>query len=153
MEASSTEKRPSVTECSAYLRKELKADVADHKRKSAADSVYHNLGTAIALAATTTATVLPASLSTWARIASGLATFLIALARALDFGARWRWHLRMKAKYTGMLYRVEKVQLLPSDEQSSALQLIFDELVALHKDEAGIPGSSELSPGAAQPAT
>jgi hypothetical protein len=128
-----------------YLRSELEVGVKEHGPRS--DSFFHNGGTTLALAATTAATIIPASSSTWARIAAGVATFVIALSRALDFGGRWRWHIAMRAKYTALLHRVEEVAVLPAGEQLGAVKLIFDQLVALRSLEEGIPGAGEPTVG------
>ncbi|MFF4629676.1 hypothetical protein [Streptomyces griseorubiginosus] len=97
------------------------------------------------MAATTAATVIPADHAIWARIAAGVATLLIAVARALDFGARWRWHLNMRARYAILLDRVDKVALLPVNARSDALGQIYDELSKVRSLERGIPGSGTAS--------
>lgn len=86
------------------LGEELTRCVKEHSPFG--DSLFHNGGTVIALAATGTATLLPSSMSTWARIAAAVATFVIALSRALDFGGRWRWHIQMRNAYMALLDRV-----------------------------------------------
>lgn len=85
------------------LRAELDKDVKAHSPTG--DSIYHNGGTVVALAATATATLLPMSLSIWAKVASAIATFVIALSRALDFGGRWRWHIQMRNAYRALIDR------------------------------------------------
>lgn len=128
-----------------YLRAELTQGVKEHSPRW--DSVFHNGGTTLALAATTAATIIPASASTWARIAAGVATFVVALSRALDFGGRWRWHIAMRARYAALLHRVQEVAVLPADEQIAAIKLVFDQLVALRALEEGIPGSGQPTVG------
>jgi hypothetical protein len=78
-----------------------------------------------------------------AKVAAGLATFVIAVSRALDFGGRWRWHIGMRAKYEALLSRVEEIAILPADEQLNAVRSVFDQLVALRRDEEGIPGAGD----------
>ncbi|WP_405809831.1 hypothetical protein OG729_34375 [Streptomyces sp. NBC_00210] len=102
------------------------------------------------MAATTVATVLPVGYTTWARIAAGIATFLIAVARALDFGARWRWHLNMRSRYSVLLDRVDQTQLLPVEGRAEALSKIYEDLSKVRTLERGIPGGgsfSNLTPG------
>ncbi|GAA3872479.1 hypothetical protein GCM10023084_26800 [Streptomyces lacrimifluminis] len=94
------------------LPETLRKAAKPHKRGAFIDATWHNGGTGLALAATTAA-ILPTSYSTWARIAAGSATFLIALLRALDFASRWRWHLNMRARYTSLVDRVDRVAVLP----------------------------------------
>lgn len=114
------------------------------------DSFLHNGTTMAAMAATTAATVIPEDHALWVRISAGVATFLIAVARALDFGARWRWHLTMRARYAVLLDRVEKVSLLPPGARADALARIYDDLAEVRSLEQGIPGSGS-APGPQQP--
>ena len=107
-----------------------------------ADSFYHNGGTVLALAATTTATLLPESLTLWARIAAAVATFIIAVSRALDFGGRWRWHTQMRNAYTALLDKVSQLDVLADADRPAAAKQIFDELIALRGRENTIPGAS-----------
>lgn len=121
------------------LRAELAEDVKAHSPR--ADSFYHNGGTVIALAATGTATLLPMSLSLWARIASAIATFVIALSRGLDFGGRWRWHLQMCNAYRAMIDRVDGLDVLPDTDRPAAARKIFEDVAALREKENSIPGA------------
>ena len=121
------------------IRAELNTAIKGHS--PASDSFFHNGGTLLALAATTTATLLPASQLFWARIASGVATFVIALSRALDFGGRWRWHIEMRNGYRSMLDRVNLVEILPDDERLAEMKRIYHDLAALRLRENTIPGS------------
>ncbi|MEU8604727.1 hypothetical protein [Streptomyces parvulus] len=109
------------------------------------DSLLHNGITMISMAATTAATIIPGDQSIWARISAGIATLLIAVARALDFGARWRWHLNMRSRYEVLLDRVDKVSLLPVDERRAALVQVYDDLAKVRSLERGIPGSGTAS--------
>jgi hypothetical protein len=121
------------------LRTELAENVKQHSPR--ADSLYHNGGTVLALAATATATLLPMSLSIWARVASAIATFVIALSRALDFGGRWRWHLQMSNSYRALIDRVDELEVLPTADRPTAAKKIFDDLVDLRSKENSIPGA------------
>jgi len=121
------------------LRYELERSVSAHSTRG--DSFFHNGGTAIALAATGTATLLPSSLSIWARVASAIATFVIAISRALDFGGRWRWHLQMRNSYTALIDRVNELEVLPEADRPAAAEKIYEDLVALRTKENAIPGA------------
>lgn len=121
------------------LREKLLKGVKNHSTRT--DSFLHNGGTAVALAATATATVLPVQYSIWARVASAVATFVIAVARALDFGARWRWHLAMQNKYQTLLDCLDLAAALPETERAKSLQDIYQRLSALRARENTIPGS------------
>ncbi|MCI3934525.1 hypothetical protein [Streptomyces sp. AN091965] len=124
------------------LRATLREAARPHARGARVDSAWHNGGTGLALAATTAATVLPVGYSTWARVAAGVATFLIALLRALDFGSRWRWHLNMRARYTSLVDRVDRVAVLPPDQRAEALRQLYDDLSKIRAQERAIPGSA-----------
>lgn len=121
------------------LRAELDKDVKAHSPTG--DSIYHNGGTVVALAATATATLLPMSLSIWAKVASAIATFVIALSRALDFGGRWRWHIQMRNAYRALIDRVDELDVLPAAGRPAAAKKIFDDLVDLRAKENSIPGA------------
>jgi hypothetical protein len=121
------------------LRQSLTASIKKHS--PLADSFFFNGGTVVALAATGTATLLPESMSIWARIAAAIATFVIALSRALDFGGRWRWHIQMGNEYTALLDRVNGLEVLQDAEQREAAKKIFEDLAALRTKENGVPGS------------
>ena len=130
----------SIDSALAQLRGTLEAAMRSHSPRW--DSVYHNGGTVLALAAAGTATVLPESMSTLARISAGIATVIIAAARALDFGGRWRWHIEMRNAYMSLLDRVDALAVLPHADQGPAAVRIYDDLAALRTRENGIPGSS-----------
>jgi hypothetical protein len=129
----------------ASLRTELAQGIKKHAPRG--DSLYHNGGTAVALAATGIATLLPMSETFWARVASAIATFVIALARALDFGGRWRWHLQMRNAYQALMDRLNELGVLPDTARSAAAQQIYDGLVALRSKENGIPGAGGTTDG------
>jgi hypothetical protein len=140
---------PSFHASAEPLHRTLSQAVRSHQRGARTDSIWHNGGTMLALAATTTATVLPTAYSGWARAAAGLATFLIALARALDFGTRWRWHLNMRSRYQVLLDKTEQVLVLPADEQGAVVRQIYDELAKVRTQERAIPGTG--TPGTSSP--
>jgi hypothetical protein len=123
----------------AELRSELASCIKEHSPRG--DSLYHNGGTVVALAATATATLLPASMSVWARAAAAVATFVIAVSRALDFGGRWRWHLQMRNVYRALNDRVVGLAVLPADQRPAAAAKIFEDLASVRALENGIPGA------------
>lgn len=119
---------------------ELKSAVNKHGRDSVGDSIQYNGATVLALAATTAATILPEGYSTLTRILTGLATFLIAIIRALNFGMRWRFHKEMKSKYQNLLDAATLVPSFPEDKQLKAVQAIHSRLSALRVLEGAMPG-------------
>lgn len=126
------------------LRANVEREMEYHSPKP--DARYHNYGTALALAATGAATILPETLSIWARISAGIGTFVIALSRALDFGGRWRWHLEMRSQYMALRDRIDQIDTLPEEERIEAVKRIYDQLVALRVQEKSIPGTGAPSP-------
>jgi hypothetical protein len=128
------------------LRDRLSEEIKKHS--PTADSMYHNGGTVLALAATATATIIPYAF--WAKVAAAIATFVIALARALDFGGRWRWHIEMRNSYQALLDRADELEVLPDGERLDAIKSIYDKLEALRARENGIPGAGS---GGTQPST
>lgn len=121
------------------LRSDLTKGINAHSPLG--DSIYLNGGTVLALAATGTATLLPMSLSFWARVASAIATFVIALSRALDFGGRWRFHTQMRNAYLALRDRVNRLDVLPDADRSAAAAKIFEDLAILRTQENSRPGS------------
>lgn len=122
-----------------HLRDTLSAAMRKHSPKG--DSFYHNGGTVLALAATGAATIIPTSHAVWAKIAAAIATFIIALARALDFGGRWRWHIEMRNAYQGLIDRTDELNVLPDADRLAAIKTIYDRLEKLRVRENGIPGA------------
>jgi hypothetical protein len=112
-----------------------------HERDEKVDSIIHNFGTGLALASTTTATILPSELSIWTRAIAGFATFLIAFLGRLDFGARWRWQLEMKAEYQKILDYIRPAASLPPEERAPHVKAAIQMLVTVRSKEKTIPGS------------
>jgi hypothetical protein len=105
------------------------------------DSVLFNGGTIVALAATISATALPWTGSTaWApRLLSGAAALLIGIERALNFGERWRYHLRMRSSYRGLRTRLALARALTGERRREAVDRIVDDLQNLQRVEGDLP--------------
>jgi hypothetical protein len=81
---------------------------------------------------------------------NGLATFLAELERALNLGARWRYHREMQASFENV---VGTIDLYPATESSPAEEAeakkpraaIMEPLVTLQRLEANIPGVGSLN--------
>ena len=86
------------------------------------DSSMYNGGTLISLFASGAAGVVATLEPVVASVLAALAAFFIAATRLLDFGGRWRWHLNRRARYAGMIYRLNASSLQPVDEQRSTIQ-------------------------------
>jgi hypothetical protein len=116
------------------IRKSLERSIAEHNPRL--DSFLYNGGTALAIICTTAATSFVWTGETgWIpRVLTGIATVVIALERALGFGARWQSHRRMRAQYEGLL---QDLDLLPDDgpERAAELRAIRDAYkAARHED-------------------
>ncbi len=122
-----------------HLHDVLSEGKSKHSPKG--DSFYHNGGTILALAATGAATIIPTSHAVWAKVAAAIATFVIALARALDFGGRWRWHIEMRNAYQALIDRTDELNVLPDADRLAAIKNIYDKLEKLRVRENGIPGA------------
>lgn len=123
------------------LRVRIESAAKPHRRDIWRNSKAHNGGTGLAIAATTAATVMPDDLASWARIASGVGTFLIAMSRALDFGTRWRWSVNMNARYMVLLDQLDRVTVLPEADRAGALAAVYDSLAEIRASEDSIPGA------------
>jgi hypothetical protein len=130
-------------------------DVRRHSPRG--DSLLYNGGTVLVLLFTSVATFLGAqSLGVYdfvVPLLSGTAAFLVGLERALDFGARWRYHANMRAGYEAVLDQIEFLTAvepaLSAEERLAYCHDIRDALRVLRRQEAGVPGIG----GAAQEGT
>lgn len=110
------------------------------------DSALYNGGTVIVILLTGAATFTPDFGEPWtwvARILTGIAACWIAIERALNFGARWRFHVEMKNEYKMVLdkYNIHKILKNRSNkEQAKSLKDILTSLDALRHRESAIPG-------------
>ena len=104
------------------------------------DAYSYNIATVVALAATTAATIIPYQI--WAKVAAAVATFLIAITRAIDLAGRWRWRWEMRMGYQILLDRIDEIKLLPENEKLAAIRAVYDQLEELRKRESGIPGTA-----------
>ena len=75
------------------------------------DGNLYNGGTILVLLCTSAAAFLyPADLGSWSFVPaalSGLAAFLVAMERALNFGARWRYQLAQQAGYEHVVDQID----------------------------------------------
>jgi hypothetical protein len=126
-----------MTDSTAALEETLRVAIKEHDPRL--DSFLFNGGTILALAATISATAVPWSgdLSWVPRALAGLAAFLIGVERALSFGSRWRYHLRMRRIYRATLARLLAIRALAaSPERDLKLEKLIDEVDALSRTEA-----------------
>ena len=129
---------------------ELKAHITDaineHKKDQKGDGIWFNFGTGFVLLATTASTLIPLNsgeVLLWsAKILTGLATFLVALERSLNFGARWRYHIDMRNAYQSILDEMNFSKIMYTDKEKLAETLanIRAELRVLRKRGGELPG-------------
>ena len=107
------------------------------------DALLYHGGTVATLGLTGAATVLVTALHqpVAAGICSAIATFVIGAEQTLDFGGRWRWHLRRRSAYNRLAYRLNAVALLERSKRNDAYQAILWELERQAEYEAFLPGS------------
>lgn len=130
---------------------EYKAGLSDMKQhveecmkehKPGFDSALYNGGTLAVILFTAAATFL-FGLDAWSwipRVLTGIAAFWIAMERALNFGARWRFHLEMKKGYEMILVMINSMELLPEGERRTELEKIRRDFFGLLRRESAIPG-------------
>ncbi|MDX1968088.1 MAG: hypothetical protein SFV23_13010, partial [Planctomycetaceae bacterium] len=76
-----------------------------------------------------------------APLCAGLAGVLVAMERALGFGARWRYHRDMFYGYAAIIDMLEFYPAIPPSEQSKYGRDIFTALYALRSRESAIPNA------------
>lgn len=131
----------------ATIRERVLQRGKSHKPR--ADSVLYNGGTVVVLACTSAAAFLYpvdlGGLSFLPPLLSGVAAFLVAMERALNFGERWRWQLAMKASYDHVVDLIDFVvgagAALPADERKVYERDILKELHSLCRREGMVPGT------------
>jgi len=132
------------TEALCRLKKRLNDSVESHDGWT--DPVMFNLGTIVVLALTGFATFLPtipaAGQYPWAApLCTALAGLLIAMERALGWGARWRFQKEMKNAYVAIVDMLEFLPLLPPSERAKYARDIFAALYAARSRESAIPNA------------
>lgn len=121
------------------LHEELTRRVQSHSGDI--DSGMYNGGTIISLLASGAAGVVATIEPVVASVLAALAAFFIAATRILDFGGRWRWHLQRRARYAGMVYRLNAASLLTPEQQRSVISDIYVELSQERSMDGLLPGS------------
>jgi hypothetical protein len=102
------------------------------------DALLYNGGTGLALALTSAATVVAPTI--WARSLSAVATGVIAISRALDFGGRWRWHCQRELACQALLVKLRHLHERDGKTVSQQLDDIEAELLKLLESGATLPG-------------
>jgi hypothetical protein len=127
----------------------IKSSIREHDPRM--DSILFNGGTIVALAASIAVTAHDWSgdLEWLPRVLAGLAAFLIGVERALNFGGRWRFHLRMRDAYRSLLARLAVARTLPEPQRAAAVERVLNDLEAIRRGEGGLPigGSTGAATG------
>ncbi len=130
---------------------QLKTDIAkaitEHRHDKRGDGIRFNFGTAFILFATASATLIPTEpiwLLWCAKVLTGFAALWVALERALNFGARWRYHIEMQSSYQSILDELNFMSLLDERDRNETLQNIRAELRVLRKRASEIPGVNRM---------
>ncbi len=113
------------------------------------DSWMYNGGTLASLLASGAAGVVAGrDLSpTLAAALSAAATFFLAASRMLDFPGRWKWHLRRRGRYAGLIYRLNASAHLDRADQLKVISEIYDKLGRERAQDGQVPGSGEAPTG------
>jgi hypothetical protein len=122
------------------IRQQLNDSVREHDPRF--DSFLYNGGTVLALLATllATAALWPADFAWVPRALSGLAAFLIAVERGLNFGARWAFHKKYQSGYKQFLLRLEVAENTKDEaERDRKIDALLDDIEVYRKLESDIP--------------
>ena len=130
------------------LRKRLQIAVAQHD--GWADPIMFNGGTIVVMVLTGLATLLPTLVPKdafpWAApLCAAMAGLLVAMERALGFGARWRYHREMRSSYESIVDMLEFYPILPLSERPKYARDIFAALYAVRSRESAIPNAGANS--------
>ncbi|RDI63475.1 hypothetical protein [Nocardia pseudobrasiliensis] len=114
----------------------IKAAIQEFKgaHNAKLDSFLFNGGTLIALAASIAAAApWPGDISWAPRVLAGITAFVIGAERTLNFGERWRFHLRMSGAAEALRVRLDHVVLLEEAEAAKEVSVIVRELGELYR--------------------
>ena len=125
------------------LRKEINDSIAEHNKYGGWDGVIYNSTTILAIVMTSLAALLPIDVF-YLKIISGIAAMLIAVDRALNWGARWIYHRQMRHEYLIILAKISFYENMPKnfteDEIKTYFMEIYTELYNTRRKEVSMPG-------------
>lgn len=119
-----------------------------HKNHGSGDAWRFNGGTIIALLCTTGATLVATftGAPTWlAPVVTAVATVLIAIERALGWGARWRYHSELENAYECLIDMIDFYPFVPPSDRGKYAQDIIAALYAVRSRESAIPNAGSNS--------
>lgn len=130
------------------LRKQIEVSVSEHNSNQTLDGLLYNSSVIIAILCSSIASLLVESFPIWAKVLSLATAAIVAIDRALNWGARWIYHRQMRHEYLLILARIDLVEnanaQFSDEERKKYFMLIFDDLFVLRKKESLIPGVSEI---------
>jgi hypothetical protein len=134
----------SIDEASQVVLREVVAMRDEHKKFKGWDGLLYNGGTALLLACTAVATVLPAEKDGWifwtSKVLTGFATFWIAFDRSKAYGARWQFHI---ARYHQLGVIETGLRILDArnaTEKTAHFERLVEGFDALRGSESTLPG-------------
>jgi uncharacterized protein len=139
-----------VADALASLKSQVQRSLGEHKRSMLIDSWFYNGGTVAIVIATTLATLVPSIAPAYVivgQILTGLATILVALQRTLGAAERYTFHRQMLAGYRVIDDYITEYPLVLATDQPALLVQIRQDLLALRRREAGLPGVGAATPG------
>lgn len=143
----------SLTDLSQDFLEKLKARLSTardkHQSHGSGDAWRFNGGTIVALLCTTGATLVATFTGppSWlAPTVTAIATVLIAIERALGWGARWRYHSELENAYECLIDMIDFYPFVPSSDRPKYAQDIISALYAVRSRESAIPNAGSNSP-------
>jgi hypothetical protein len=130
------------------LKNQIDNSVKEHKSNQDLDAWLYNTSIVMAVLCSSIASLLISSCPTAAKILTLSAAALVAIDRALNWGARWVYHRNMRHEYLLILARISLVENaeghFTEEEKKKYFLLIFDDLFTLRKKESLIPGVTDV---------
>ncbi len=138
----------SLTDLSPEFLEKLKARLTTARDKHAdhgsGDAWRFNGGTIIALVCTSGATLVAAFAGAPAWLAptvTAIATVIIAIERALGWGARWIYHSDLENAYECLIDMIDFYPFVPASDRGKYAQDIIAALYAVRSRESAIPNA------------
>ena len=132
----------------ADLRKQVNDSVSEHNSNQSLDGFLYNSSVILAIFFSSISSLLVDSYPIWAKVLSLSTAVVVAIDRALNWGARWIYHRQMRHEYLLILARIDLVENVNEqfneEERKKYFMLIFDDLFTIRKKESLVPGVSEI---------
>ena len=130
------------------LKKQISDSVSEHDSNQTLDGFLYNTFVIAAILCSTVASLFIDKFALAAKILTLSAAALVAIDRALNWGARWIYHRNMRHEYLLILARINLIENseshLSEEEKKKYFLLIFDDLFTLRRKESLIPGVTDV---------